>query len=220
MKKYIAYYRVSTKKQELGLLAQRSTVEKYLSNGDNCIIIAEFQEKESGKDNDRTELNKALQLCKKENATLIIAKLDRLSRNVSFIFALKDANIDFLACDLPQFNTLTLAVFAALAQQERELISSRTRAALAEKRKIKKLGMPNNLLNNLDRAICNSVNRRREKALNNENNIKAYRLISALREQNKSWNYIANELNSNGFKTSQGSLFYAKTVCNVFNLYQ
>lgn len=219
MKKFVAYFRVSTKKQELGILAQRSTVINYLNNIDNSILIAEFEEKESGKSNDRIALYDALSLCKKENACLIIAKLDRLSRNVSFIFALKDAGVNFICCDIPECNTLTLGIFASLAQAERELISQRTKAALAEKKKIKKLGSPNNLLNNMDMAITKSVATRKQKALNNANNIKAYSLISALRAQGSNWSYIANELNRNGFKTSNDSIFYPKTVQNVFKLY-
>ena len=173
-KKYIAYYRVSTVKQSLGLEAQRSTVKAFLSNIADSILLNEYEEKESGKDDNRVQLHLAIEECKRKNATLIIAKLDRLSRNVSFIFALKDANVDFIACDLQQFNTLTLAIFSALAQQERELISSRTKAALAEKRKVKKLGNPQNLTNNLDKALENSKQTRRNKALLNDNNRSIY----------------------------------------------
>lgn len=92
MKKYIAYYRVSTNKQSLGLDAQRNSVLSYLNNDDNNILISEFVEKESGKNNNRIQLLNAITECKKQNATLIIAKLDRLSRNVGFIFNLKVSN--------------------------------------------------------------------------------------------------------------------------------
>ncbi len=219
MKKYVAYYRVSTKRQGLGLEAQQSTVEAYLNTIVDSTIIAEYSEKESGKDDNRVQLQNALDLCKRENATLIIAKLDRLSRNVSFIFALKDSNVDFLACDLPQFNTLTLAVFAALAQQERELISSRTKAALAEKRKTMSLGAPANLMNNIDKAIDNSRTTRKQKALQNENNRKSFSLIQALRNNGNSWNSIAKQLNTNGFKTANNSQFTVVQVQRVYNLY-
>lgn len=219
MKKYIAYYRVSTRKQSLGIEAQRSTVEAYLSNIQDANLMAEYEEKESGKDNNRVQLNEAIAQCKRDNATLVIAKLDRLSRNVSFIFALRDANVDFIACDLPEFNSLTLAIFAGLAQQERELISSRTKAALAEKRKVKALGTPLNLLSNMDKAIGNSIQTRKNKAINNDNNRKAYSLIQALRNANNSWNSIATQLNSNGFRTANNSSFTAIQVQRVYNMY-
>lgn len=219
MKKYIAYYRVSTKKQGLGLQAQQSTVKAYLSNVTDSTMIAEYEEKESGKDDNRTELNKALAQCKIQHATLIIAKLDRLSRNVSFIFALKDAGVDFVCCDLPEFNSLTLAIFAGLAQQERELISTRTKAALQEKKKIKQLGTPSNLSNNMNKAITNSVATRKDKALNNDNNKKAFSLIQALRNNEQTWNSIAQSLNNANFKTANNGLFSAVQVQRVFNLY-
>lgn len=218
MKKFIAYYRVSTKKQGLGLEAQRSTVMAYLSNIQDARMVAEYEEKESGKYDNRTQLNKALLECKQQNATLIIAKLDRLSRNVSFIFALKDANVDFICCDLPEFNSLTLAIFAGLAQQERELISSRTKAALQEKKKVKALGTPANLINNMDKAIDNSIQTRKNKAINNDNNRKAYSLIQALRTNGNSWNSIATQLNDNGFKTANNSVFSAIQVQRVYKM--
>lgn len=219
MKKYIAYYRVSTKKQCLGLEAQRTTVSTYINNVHDSILLNEYEEKESGKYDNRTQLNKALLECKQQNATLIIAKLDRLSRNVSFIFALRDANVDFIACDLPEFNTLTLAIFSALAQQERELISSRTKAALAEKRKVKKLGSPQNLIDNLDKAVENSIQTRRNKALLNDNNRKAYTLIKALKEANNSFNAIAKQLNENGFRTANNCEFKANQVERLYHLF-
>lgn len=219
MKKYIAYYRVSTRKQGLGLEAQRSTVEAYINNIQDACMVAEYEEKESGKDNNRVQLNEAIKECKLHNATLIIAKLDRLSRNVSFIFALRDANVDFIACDLPEFNSLTLAIFAGLAQQERELISSRTKAALAEKKKIKALGTPLNLLSNIDKAIGNSIQTRKNKAINNDNNRKAFSLIQALRQNGNSWNSIAIQLNGNGFRTSNNSSFSATQVQRVYKMY-
>ena len=100
MKKYIAYYRVSTNKQSLGLDAQRNSVLSYLNNDNTNILISEFVEKESGKNNNRIQLSNAIAECKKQNATLIIAKLDRLSRNVGFIFNLKESGVDFFEEEL------------------------------------------------------------------------------------------------------------------------
>lgn len=101
MKNYIAYYRVSTSKQSLGLDAQKTSVINYLNSVDDSCIMAEYSETESGRNDTRVELANAINHCKRIGATLIIAKLDRLSRNVSFVFQLKDSGIDFVACDLP-----------------------------------------------------------------------------------------------------------------------
>jgi DNA invertase Pin-like site-specific DNA recombinase len=135
MKKYVAYYRVSTAKQGhsgLGLEAQRTAVSTFVGN---ATILREYVEVESGKVNERPHLVAAIDYAKGKGATLVIAKLDRLSRNAGFIFALKDSGVDFQCADMPEANTLTIGIFATLAQHERELISSRTRAALQAKKK-------------------------------------------------------------------------------------
>ncbi len=146
MKNYVAYYRVSTIKQGfsgLGLEAQREAIQRFLGNAP---IIAEYTEIESGSKNNRAELDKAILHAKNDSATLVIAKLDRLSRNVSFIFALRDAKVDFICADMPDANTMTIGIFAVLAQHERELISYRTKAALqAKKAQGYTLGKPQNL---------------------------------------------------------------------------
>ena len=140
MKKYIAYYRVSTQKQGisgLGLDAQRTDVNRFISRGGE--LVAEYQDIESGKKNNRPSLINAINEAKKQGATLLIAKLDRLSRNASFILTLRDSRVDFVCCDMPDANSLTIGIMAILAQDERERTSLRTKAALAElKRKGKK----------------------------------------------------------------------------------
>ena len=147
--KYIAYYRVSTIKQGqsgLGLEAQRTAVTNYLKGV--CKPIEEYQDTESGtrKGNNREELKKAIISAKANNAILIIAKLDRLARNVRFITTLLESGVEFLACDMPQANKFTIHIFAALAEQEAEMISQRTKLALQEKKKQGfKLGKPENL---------------------------------------------------------------------------
>lgn len=214
MTNYIAYYRVSTNKQNLGLDAQRTAVQAYLSNVSEATLVGEYSEKESGKNDAREELMKAIEHCRKIGATLIIAKLDRLSRNVSFVFALKDAGVEFVACDLPMFNTLTLAVFCGLAQQERELISQRTKAALSElKAKGKTLGRPNAAFTDADRAKASESNRR--KAMTHPNTVKAVSHIALLLKETKSLSTIAERLNVAGFKTMNGSQF---TPCTVSRL--
>jgi DNA invertase Pin-like site-specific DNA recombinase len=131
--RFVAYYRVSTAKQGqsgLGLEAQKTAVESYL-NGGQWSLIGEFVEVESGKRKNRPQLNAALALCKKQKATLIIAKLDRLARNLHFISGLMEARIEFLAVDNPTANRLTVQILAAVAEEEARAISSRTKAALA-----------------------------------------------------------------------------------------
>lgn len=150
MGKYVAYHRVSTQKQGasgLGLEAQRMAVDQFMARTSGQ-LVAEVQEIESGGKNDRPRLAEALTLCRVHGATLIIAKLDRLARNVHFISGLMEAGVDFVACDFPQANRLTIHVLAAVAEHEREMISARTKAALAAaKARGVKLGNPANLSN-------------------------------------------------------------------------
>lgn len=141
--KFVAYYRVSTDRQGksgLGLEAQQKAVMDYL-NGGAWTLVGEFTEVETGKHDDRPELAKALALCKKHKARLVIAKLDRLSRNLAFIAKLMDAGAEFIAVDNPHANKLTVHILAAVAQHEREMIGERTKAALqAAKARGVKLG--------------------------------------------------------------------------------
>src|SRR5262245_40111592 len=143
--KFVAYFRVSTDRQGksgLGLDAQREAVMNYL-NGGRWSLVDEFTEVESGKRNDRPELEKALAACKKLKARLVIAKLDRLSRNLAFIAALMDSGVEFVAVDNPHANKLTVHILAAVAQHERESISAPTSAALkAAQARGKRLGNP------------------------------------------------------------------------------
>jgi DNA invertase Pin-like site-specific DNA recombinase len=131
--KFVAYYRVSTQRQGrsgLGLEAQQRAVREQL-NGGRWQLIAEITEIETGKRADRPKLAEALKLCRVHGATLIIAKLDRLARNVSFVSALMDAGVEFEAVDFPQANKLTIHIMAAVAEHEARAISDRTKAALA-----------------------------------------------------------------------------------------
>ena len=134
--RFVAYYRVSTVKQGvsgLGLEAQQDAVRSYL-NGGHWKRVAEFTEIESGKRNDRPALAEALSECRVHGATLIIAKLDRLARNVHFISSMMEAGVEFIAVDFPQANRLTIHILAAVAEHEALMISARTKAALAAAR--------------------------------------------------------------------------------------
>src|SRR4051794_11966836 len=146
--RFIAYHRVSTAQQGrsgLGLDAQRQAVAAYL-NGGAWTLLAEYTEVESGKRADRPELAKALTACRLHRATLVIAKIDRLSRNAAFLLNLRDAGVDFVAADMPDANRMTVGIMAIIAEHEREAISARTKAALAAaKARGRKLGNPENL---------------------------------------------------------------------------
>ena len=205
--KYVAYYRVSTKKQGdsgLGLDAQRSAVQRFTNNCTDC-ILAHYTDIESGKNDNRPELRKAIEEAKRSSAQLIIAKLDRLSRNAGFIFTLRDSKVDFICADMPNANSVTIGIMAVLAQEERERISQRTKAALAElKKQGVKLGTPENLN---DKAIVNGRAVRVQNAINHENNKKAAALIVSFRNEGKSFYEITALLNELGFKTRRGCEF-------------
>ena len=131
--RFVSYFRVSTARQGrsgLGLDAQREAVAAYL-NGGNWTVIADFVEVESGRKSDRPELAKAMDLCRLTGATLVIAKLDRLARDAHFLLGLQKAGVEFVACDMPTANRLTIGIMALVAEEEARAISARTKAALA-----------------------------------------------------------------------------------------
>ena len=131
--RFIAYLRVSTDRQGrsgLGLEAQRAAVTDYL-NGGAWTLIAEVVEVESGANGDRPELARALALCRAHRAVLVVAKLDRLARDAHFLLGLQKSGVDFLACDMPSANRMTVGIMAVVAEEERRMISARTKAALA-----------------------------------------------------------------------------------------
>lgn len=142
--RFITYLRVSTAKQGasgLGLEAQREAVAKYLRQRGAAVPIAEYLEVESGRRADRPELARAMRHARNAGATLVIAKLDRLSRDVHFLTGLEKAGVDFVACDLPQANRLTITILGAVAEYEAKLIAERTKAALTvAKGRVKETG--------------------------------------------------------------------------------
>jgi len=208
-KMFVAYFRVSTQKQGrsgLGLEAQREAIGCCLEGGE---VIGEFVEVESGSKRNRPELAKALALCKETGAELIIAKLDRLSRDVRTIFELMDSAVKIKACDLPEFNTLTLGIFAAFAQYERERISERTAGALQAKRTRDGEWRKSNLSPET-RARAIETNKR--KARENENNRRALSLLASLEGRKMTLQALADTLNENGFRTAQGKGFTPHAV--------
>lgn len=210
--RFVAYYRVSTQQQGrsgLGLEAQRKAVLDYL-NGDGWELISEHTEVESGKRNDRPELAAALALCKRHKAKLLIAKLDRLARNVHFISGLMESGVDFVAVDMPQANRLTVHIMAAMAEHEREAISQRTKVALAAaKERGVKLGNPQ-----LAKAQPKAWKATRTKAQQRAEAVLP--LIRGIRSAGiESLAGIAEALNARGVPTPRGGIWYATSVKNV-----
>ena len=219
MELYTSYLRVSTVSQGqsgLGIDSQKSIINNYLK----CILpVNEFIDIESGtkKGNDRQGLKDALAYCKEHKTKLIIAKLDRLSRSVSFISQLMESDVEFVICDMPTANRFTIHIFSALAEQEARFISERTKSALAElKKKGKILGCPKNLTSEARKKGTNALIL---KAQNNTNNKKATALIVSLRRDNMSYRKIADQLNNCGFKTSTDKEFSGSQVMILFDRY-
>ena len=205
---FIAYYRVSTDRQGasgLGLDAQRRVVADFATGrGD---ILAEFTEIESGRKNDRPELHAAIAACQRQRATLIIAKLDRLARNVAFIAGLMESGVEFVAVDMPQANRLTIHILAAVAEHEREMISERTRVALAAaKARGVKLGNP---APNIPAAVAARLERMAKAKAT------VTPLIERLRGQGMSLRAIAADLNERRVPSATGRQWHASSVRNV-----
>ncbi|MDQ3190779.1 MAG: recombinase family protein [Bacteroidota bacterium] len=222
MTNYIAYYRISTASQmranniSLGIEAQKTSVRNFI--GANGAILHEHVEIESGKNNNRPVLEKAIQQAQKTGATLIIAKLDRLSREVSFLFQLRDrvqqSGVSIKSLDIPDMNTLNLGIYSTISQHERETISTRTKNALSELRKQGvKLGNPKNLTPD---AIQKGISAVRENAKSNDNNRQAQAMIKSCVNQDMSYNKIASYLNELNFKTRYNKTFQATTVMRLY----
>lgn len=193
---FVAYYRVSTKSQGesgLGLEAQQASVKNFVEKR-NGKIVAEFTEVESGKKDNRPSLDAALKLSKKSKATLVIAKLDRLSRNVAFIATLQDAGVRFICTDMPEANETMIHVFAAFAQYERKRISERTKEGLqAAKARGVKLG--NNNLDPLNQKLIEQADEFAESLRTT---------LSGFKAQGLSQRKMVAELNKTGVKTIRG----------------
>src|ERR1700738_3282226 len=204
---FVAYYRVSTDRQGrsgLGLEAQEAAVRGYLGA---AAPIAEFTEIETGKRNDRPQLQAALALCRKRKARLVIAKLDRLSRNLAFIAALMDSGVEFVAVDNPHANRLTLHILAAVAEHERHMIADRTKAALqAAKARGVRLGR-----NGADRLAP------AYRAVANERARQLAPVLTELMITGISDRRMAAELMARGIPTPNGAKWHGKTVRRIID---
>jgi len=211
MENYIAYVRTSTGRQVLGLEEQQLRINQFIqSTGNNLVEIV--IEQESGKNNNRVKLEYATNLCIKHGYTLLFTKLDRLSREVEFLFTLRNKGIKLRCIELPELNTLTLGIFGSVAQWERELISSRTKNGLAAlKARGVKLGSPANLTVDARKKGIESIVKKR---VENENWKVAKMFIEHFQMKNGYLNYtkISNELNITGYKTRNGKFFNPSTV--------
>ena len=217
---YVSYLRVSTQKQGysgLGLEAQREIIQNHLYE---TTPITEFIEVESGRKKDRPKLKEALDLCRKTGSTLIVAKLDRLARNVCFLSSLLESDVEIVFCDFPQANKMVLHILSAISQYEAELTASRTKSALqAKKARGCKLGNPEHLLGKHDQAIQNSIMTCKTKADNNPNNKRAVAMLRTLVKEEHSLKEMADILNREGFVTSKGACFSKATVYKLIKRY-
>jgi DNA invertase Pin-like site-specific DNA recombinase len=211
----VIYYRVSTKGQGesgLGLEAQQQIVAKFLTDSDS--VIAEFTEVESGRKNDRIELKKAVELAKQGGARLVVAKLDRLARNVFFISALMESKVNFIAVDLPNANNFTVHLYAALAEQEAKLISERTKAALgALKARGVKLGPPPGKHHNAWGEMSTADKARISQEIFERNYAHVIPVVRMIRDLPPK--LIAQKLNEQNYKTSKGGTWSPTQVNRV-----
>lgn len=212
MSKYVAYVRVSTAKQGasgLGLDAQKAAINAFMKEGDD--LLATYVEVESGKDEGRPELAKALRHIELTGAKLLVAKLDRLSRAVSFISRLMDSKVDFIACDQPAATPLTVHIYAAMAEHERNMISERTKAALrAAKARGVKLGGYRGV--KVDPALGTAAKRVRASAFNSR--VRAA-IADMPTEATVNLSEIARRLNDLAIPTSRGGIWKATQVARV-----
>jgi DNA invertase Pin-like site-specific DNA recombinase len=216
MKSFVVYARVSCSSQGLdglGIAAQLEAVNRYIAaQGTDTITVGDFRECESGKktDKDRPQLKAALDLCKKTKSTLVVAKLDRLSRNAEFLLSLQNANVDFVCTDSPNVDRFTVGILALVAQRERELIGLRTKAALAAlKARGVKLGNPNPAYSITMMNIAATI---AAKDFRKE-------IVPVILEIKKTgvttFKGLAQCLNARGIKTRQGKTWSTSSVRNV-----
>jgi len=213
LKQFITYTRVSTRKQGdsgLGLEAQKRDIELYLTNYATVPheVIGEFSDVVSGTKDDRPELWKAIDLAEATGATLLIAKLDRLSRKVSFVSTVMERpNLSFVVASMPTADKFSLHIYAALAEQERDFISKRTKAALA-------VAKSNGVVLGGDRGNLKEMNQGARDAADDHATQVAEQIIP-LRDAGLTLAQIADTMNRTGVSTSRGGKWYPTTVSNI-----
>lgn len=234
MKKYVSYYRVSTQKQGasgLGLQAQKNAVSTYLKDGGK--LLGEFTEVETGtRKKKRIEIYKAIELAKKEKAILIVAKLDRLARDVEFTSALFNGGVEFICCDNPNANKLNIQILSVIAEHEADVISRRIKDALSVKKEkitkgiytnkdgsemkpingVVRLGNPNGF-SNFQKL---GVQKIKENALHNKANQQAMDIICGARKEGLTLQQIADKLNRLQYTTRKGKQFNAMQVQRLY----
>ncbi|MGD0633046.1 MAG: recombinase family protein [Beijerinckiaceae bacterium] len=216
--RYVSYLRVSTAQQGrsgLGLEAQRAACQAFITGIPGASLLNEYVEVESGKRNARPALAKAMAEARLYGATLLIAKLDRLSRDAHFLIGLSRSDlVDFVACDNPHANKLTVGIMALIAEQEREATSTRTKAALqAAKARGTKLGNPKGAAHLAGRGNAEAVATVREQAASFAARIMP--IIAELEAQGFSANAIAGEMDARRIPTARGGKWTARAVLNV-----
>jgi DNA invertase Pin-like site-specific DNA recombinase len=213
---FITYLRVSTDRQGksgLGLEAQRAAVVDHVAG--KGWIAAEFVEIESGKKNDRPQLARAMAEAKRVGAVLLIAKLDRLARNVAFIANLLESGVEIAAADMPEANRFLLHVMAAVAEHEAQAISDRTRAALAAA-KARGVALGWSMPARADeQRQASRKGASRNARIADQHAANVLPVIRQIAAGGASLRQIANELNARGAKTARGGLWYAATVRNL-----
>ena len=226
MDKYIVYVRVSTKRQGqsgLSLDEQVDKCKRYIES-QNGELVNIYRDIESGRSRKRLGLKEAVRACKDNDATLVVAKLDRLARDAEFAFNIANSGINIYFCDFPQMNTFLLGIFASYAQYEAEKISERVKDALVQVRKRGiDMGAANekyrsNVDVNAHMANCRkkSAESKAYNAKHNENNQRAIAMITQYVSIGKGWQDIANELNKNNFRTSTGAMFTKGSAYNTY----
>jgi DNA invertase Pin-like site-specific DNA recombinase len=217
--KAVAYYRVSTKQQGrsgLGLEAQQQSVSELVQR-EGMELVATYTEVETGTGKrQRPQIQAAIESCREHGATLLIAKLDRLARNVHFLTGLMESGVRFRACDMPEADSFTVHILAAVAQREAELISERTRSALAAaKARGRRLGNPQGFANGVQ---AKGVAARQERAQRHYEGL-VLDHICTLREAGRSYRQIADRLNGLGERTRHGKLWNPAQVRRVYARY-
>lgn len=205
---YVVYRRVSTQKQGesgLGMEAQQSAIDRFFNSNPSANIVASFDEVETGTNKrKRPKLQEALEVCKNQKATLVVSKLDRLGRNVHFLSGLIESKVDFICLDNPHMSKTMIQLLAVFAEHEADMISKRTKEALAAaKNRGVKLGNPQNLTYEAKRKALDAINSKK-KSVAIEKATKLAPTILKMKLEGKSLNKIADQLNKDGVPTVSG----------------